>query len=77
MSDQPPSDAAASFLELTAPAIQAIAREGLARPLTPAERLRLCRCVLFHVDNLLDVRRMPRVGPASPGAGREGAPSRR
>ena len=50
-------------LELTAPAIQRLARKGLGAPLSAAECAWLCEIVLFHVDTVLEQRRVPRVGP--------------
>ena len=56
------TDPAAVPLELTAPAIQRIARKGLAMSLSDAERIQLCECILFHVDAILKRRRVPKVG---------------
>ena len=52
-------------LELTAPAIQRLARKGLDRQLTERERVELCRCVVSHIDAILRARRVPRV-PGKP-----------
>jgi hypothetical protein len=49
-------------LELTAPLIQRLARKGRHTALTRAECAQLCECVLFHIDRMLDERRVPKLG---------------
>ena len=51
-------------LELTAPAIQRLVRKGLKEQLTESDCAALCACVQFHVDTILEHRRIPRVGMA-------------
>lgn len=58
-------------LELTAPDMQALIRKGLAEPLNFKEQLRLCECVAFHVDAILDRRRIPRLSAKRPGSHRQ------
>ncbi len=53
-------------IELTAPAIQRLARKGLREPLTDAERQELCECVVFHIDAILDQRSVPKVFHGEP-----------
>ena len=48
-------------IELTAPAIQRLARKGLQEPLTEPERKALCECIVFHIDAILDQRSIPKV----------------
>ena len=47
--------------ELTAPAIQLLARKGREQPLSATERVELCECVVFHIDAILEKRNIPRV----------------
>jgi hypothetical protein len=59
--------------ELTAPAIQRLARKGLSEQLSEAECAELCACVVFHVDEILRRSRIPRVTPSSV-SGADGPP---
>ena len=47
-------------LELTAPAIQRLARKGLDAQLSDEERAMLCECVVFHIDAILEERSIPK-----------------
>ena len=53
-------------VELTAPAIQRLARKGLREQLTDAEREELCECVVFHIDTILEQRSIPKVFHGKP-----------
>lgn len=47
-------------LELTAPAIQRLARKGRRERLSDEEREKLCDCVVAHIDGVLEARSIPK-----------------